>query len=168
MTKVLTNDEFATTMREWHERNYGGWTRAARGAYNSIVPTVNAWIERGDRAAIYRNHDLGHRDIGQIVCVSFGSEEAQVPTKACERCGGEGSIPLDVADGEVHTSCPECHGMAWEAPPVSLPVDGPIHGLGWRYRLEAIFEGEVEEVSLDDAPEDEAYDEISTHDGGEA
>lgn len=165
MTKVLSSDEFATVMREWYERNYGGFTRAARGDYNGTVTLVTKWIARGDRAAVYRNADLGHPDLGQIVCVSFGSAEAQVPTKPCEACGGSG--------GERHASAPtgyvlchDCFGMGWEAPPTSLPVDGSF-GLGWRYQLESVFDGLTEEVSLDDAPEDEAYDEVSTHDGGE-
>lgn len=159
MTKVLTETEFATAMREWYERNYGGFTRSARGDYNSTVTLVTKWIARGDRAAIYRNHDLSHPDLGQIVCVSFGSTDAQVPTNPCETCHGSGGEK----DGPA---CDDCFGMGWEAPPKNLPVDGSF-GFGWRYQLEGVFDGLTEEVALDDAPEDEAYDEISTHDGGE-
>lgn len=46
----------------------------------SAVPTINKWLARGDGAAVYENHDLGHPEIGHKQIVSFGSESAQLET----------------------------------------------------------------------------------------
>jgi len=39
---------------------------------------VNRWLERGDGAAVYENHDLGHPMLGHKVITSFGSAAAQL------------------------------------------------------------------------------------------
>jgi hypothetical protein len=41
-----------------------------------IVGKLNAWLARGDGVAVYENHDLGHPELGRIVCLSFGSTGA--------------------------------------------------------------------------------------------
>jgi hypothetical protein len=44
------------------------------------LPTVNRWLTRGDGVAIYRNHDLGSRDVGHVKATSYGSPAAQLET----------------------------------------------------------------------------------------
>lgn len=42
------------------------------------VAHINVWLARGDTVCFYRNVDLGHRDVGFIKIVSYGSPEAQL------------------------------------------------------------------------------------------
>jgi hypothetical protein len=44
------------------------------------VATVNRWLTRGDGVAVYRNEDLGSRNVGHCQFVSFGSPAAQLET----------------------------------------------------------------------------------------
>lgn len=44
------------------------------------IVLVERWIARGDGAAVYRNHDLGHPDVGAPKIVSYGSPAAQLET----------------------------------------------------------------------------------------
>jgi hypothetical protein len=39
---------------------------------------IDRWLARGDGAAIYRNNDLGHPEIGMPRIVSYGSPAAQL------------------------------------------------------------------------------------------
>jgi hypothetical protein len=39
---------------------------------------IRKWIARGDGAAIYTNHDLGHPHVGEPRIVSYGSPAAQL------------------------------------------------------------------------------------------
>lgn len=41
-----------------------------------ITEKVNRWLARGDGVAVYQNHDLGHRDAGDIRIASYGSPDA--------------------------------------------------------------------------------------------
>jgi hypothetical protein len=47
--------------------------------------TINRWLERGDGAAIFENHDLGSPDVGSPQIASYGSSlamlEGLVPPK---------------------------------------------------------------------------------------
>jgi hypothetical protein len=43
-----------------------------------VMAMVDGWLKRGDGAAIYRNSDLGHRDVGLPRIVSYGSPTAQL------------------------------------------------------------------------------------------
>lgn len=45
-----------------------------------VFDQVNAWRARGDGAAVYENHDLGHPDLGDLRIVSFGSPAALIET----------------------------------------------------------------------------------------
>lgn len=51
----------------------------------AVVPsehhaTIQRWLARGDGIAVYRNAELGHRDLGHAQFVSFGSPAAQLET----------------------------------------------------------------------------------------
>lgn len=52
--------------------------------YEALAPRVlgmiDAWMKRGDGAAIYENQDLGHPDLGSCKIVSYGSPRAQLET----------------------------------------------------------------------------------------
>jgi hypothetical protein len=52
------------------------------GQYEDQAPAVLAqvgrWLERGDGAAVYENHDLGHPDLGMPKIVSYGSSQAML------------------------------------------------------------------------------------------
>lgn len=37
------------------------------------------WLARGDGAAIYENHDLGHHGLGACQIASYGSRDATLP-----------------------------------------------------------------------------------------
>lgn len=37
---------------------------------------IQRWLARGDGAAVYENHDLGHPDLGEPRIVSWGSPQA--------------------------------------------------------------------------------------------
>jgi hypothetical protein len=39
---------------------------------------IQRWLARGDGAAVYENHDLGHPGIGLCKIASFGSPAAQL------------------------------------------------------------------------------------------
>lgn len=43
-----------------------------------VFAQVNGWRARGDGAAVYENHDLGHPDLGDQRIVSFGSAAAMI------------------------------------------------------------------------------------------
>ena len=45
-----------------------------------VMTLAGRWFERGDGAAIYRNHDLGSQNFGCVQIVSFGSPVAQLET----------------------------------------------------------------------------------------
>jgi hypothetical protein len=44
----------------------------------ATLATVNGWLARGDGVAVYRNVDLGSRDLGARQLVSYGSPAAQL------------------------------------------------------------------------------------------
>lgn len=39
---------------------------------------IDSWLARGDGAAVYENHDMGHAGLGDVKVVSYGSPEAQL------------------------------------------------------------------------------------------
>lgn len=39
---------------------------------------IERWLARGDGVAVYRNHDLGHPNLGHVQIVSYGSPDAQL------------------------------------------------------------------------------------------
>ena len=45
-----------------------------------VIAQVEGWIARGDGAALYENHDLGHPQLGMPKIASFGSSMAQLET----------------------------------------------------------------------------------------
>ena len=45
---------------------------------DSVLPTLNKWLARGDGIAVYENHDLGHPMIGHKQFISFGSDVCQL------------------------------------------------------------------------------------------
>jgi len=44
----------------------------------TIIQQIQRWVDRGDGAAIYRNHDLGSLAVGEPRIVSYGSPAAQL------------------------------------------------------------------------------------------
>jgi hypothetical protein len=64
----LTGPEFDRVL-DYHDL---GWAR----------PLLVEWLDRGDAVAIYQNEDLGHRDLGHVQLVSYGSPAAQLPGDA--------------------------------------------------------------------------------------
>ena len=44
----------------------------------AIMQQIQNWVDRGDGAAIYRNHDLGSLAVGEPRIVSYGSPAAQL------------------------------------------------------------------------------------------
>ncbi len=56
-----------------HEQDFGSGEAA-------VLEQVGRWLARGDGAAFYENHDLGHRDLGMCQIVSYGSPAAQLET----------------------------------------------------------------------------------------
>lgn len=79
----------------------------------SVVPTVNRWLRRGDGAAVYRNADLGHPQLGAVKIVSFGSKDAQ--------------LEIEQADDL----------------PARLPDGLPAGAVNWRYQLDGTYRGET-------------------------
>lgn len=67
--KEFTGQEF----REYVERQY-------EDQAPDVLALVTRWLARGDGAAVYENHDLGHRDLGNCQIVSYGSPAAQLET----------------------------------------------------------------------------------------
>lgn len=67
MMKMFTAHEFTAYINE----QYGP-------VAPSVAGTVSAWLDRGDGAAIYENHDMGSPDLGLCQVVSFGSRTAQL------------------------------------------------------------------------------------------
>jgi hypothetical protein len=45
-----------------------------------VMDQIERWLERGDGAAIYENHDLGSPEIGMPKIVSYGSPRSQLET----------------------------------------------------------------------------------------
>lgn len=68
---------------------------------------IDAWVERGDGCAVYRNEDIGHELMGHLQFVSYGSSKAQIP------------VPFRPSGGGV--------------PPTRLPDIGSA--INWRYVL---------------------------------
>lgn len=67
MARQFTEEEF----HAYVERQYGKQSA-------DVIRQADAWIRRGDGAAIYENHDLGHPDQGLCRITSFGSPSAQI------------------------------------------------------------------------------------------
>ena len=55
------------------------------GDIPEIVGKLNAWLARGDGVAVYENNDLGHYDLGRIICLSYGSDVAVFETEPPQR-----------------------------------------------------------------------------------
>lgn len=53
---------------------------AEREYDQASVNIIHGWFDRGDGAAVYENHDLGHPDLGHHQIVSYGSAAAQLET----------------------------------------------------------------------------------------
>lgn len=71
MTTIYqTETELRNLLAEWNE----DW------ADNQAIPMIRKWIERGDGAAVYRNHDLGSPELGSFQIASFGSPAATLET----------------------------------------------------------------------------------------
>lgn len=45
---------------------------------DQTMALIGRWLERGDSAAIYENHDLGHPEMGSCRIASYGSAAAQL------------------------------------------------------------------------------------------
>jgi hypothetical protein len=45
-----------------------------------VMAQIQSWVDRGDGAAIYENHDLGSQDVGMPKIVSYGSPRSQLET----------------------------------------------------------------------------------------
>lgn len=43
---------------------------------DAVIAKVNGWLARGDKVAVYVNHDLGHPQAGEPRLVSYGSPQA--------------------------------------------------------------------------------------------
>jgi hypothetical protein len=65
--RTFTEQEF----REYVERQYEDQAGAA-------LTMIGRWLARGDGAAVYENHDLGHPQAGECRIVSYGSASAQL------------------------------------------------------------------------------------------
>lgn len=63
----MNAEEFTATLR-------------AKGYGQAELDTINRWLARGDGAAVYENHDLGHPMAGHIQVASYGSDAAQLET----------------------------------------------------------------------------------------
>jgi hypothetical protein len=61
------------TFREYVTRHY-------EDQAPQVLTLISCWLARGDGAAVYENHDLGHRDLGQPQIASYGSAAAQLET----------------------------------------------------------------------------------------
>ena len=64
---------------EWTEDQLRTWVdgkydEEADGAWAKI----QRWLDRGDGAAVYENHDLGHPEVGAPQIASYGSAWAQL------------------------------------------------------------------------------------------
>jgi hypothetical protein len=70
---------------EWTEDQLRDWI--THQGEDDAAWTANAldltgrWLARGDGAAVYENHDMGHRDLGLGRLISFGSPAAQIETE---------------------------------------------------------------------------------------
>lgn len=72
---VMSNSQ----LRAYVERQY-------EAQAPDVMSTIDGWLERGDGAAIYENHDLGHPDLGCCKIVSFGSPDAQLEANVPPAC----------------------------------------------------------------------------------
>jgi hypothetical protein len=63
------------------------WTKDKLGEYvnkvygedaEQAMQMIERWLDRGDGAAIYTNHDLGSANVGEPRIVSYGSPAAQL------------------------------------------------------------------------------------------
>lgn len=61
-------------------------------AMPEVRAMVNRWLARGDGAAVYQNHLLGHPELGHIKIVSYGSPAAQLEV-------GQEDLPDRLPDG---------------------------------------------------------------------
>ena len=98
-----------------------------------VSELTERWLARGDGVAVFENHDLGHRDLGQGRLCSYGSAQAQLEP-FCARC----SQPLERVDVNgllefVHQDPEPADGHAPVYPPTRMP-DFPSQ-INWRYVL---------------------------------
>lgn len=63
----MTRDEFVALL-------------TSRGYDGDAFALINRWLARGDGAAVYENHDLGHPEVGHVQITSYGSSAAQLET----------------------------------------------------------------------------------------
>jgi len=59
-------------------------TYDAADAAEMVLPLVARWHARGDGAAVYQNHDLGHPEVGHVKITSYGSPAAQLEVPEAE------------------------------------------------------------------------------------
>lgn len=71
-SKVLTRSELIELLNGV----FGGDVDDAEDS----LAQIDAWIARGDKAAVYRNVALDHSELGRVQIVSFGSTSAQLET----------------------------------------------------------------------------------------
>jgi hypothetical protein len=154
--KTYTREEFAKIIEEAYEE-HGIPARA------QVIEQVNRWLERGDGAVIYRNHDFGHSELGFPRILSYGSAEAQFETavvhvrndsadgKAVERAQAEmvnwhyrdyRTAPVP-ADDQAHPYSQPCWACAVSGLPERLPDNLPAGAINWRYVLEGVYRGEA-------------------------
>jgi hypothetical protein len=92
-----------------------------QGQYDDQAPdvlaTVQRWLDRGDGAAVYENHDLGHPDAGMPKIVSYGSPAAQLemafPPERLPDIGGEIGwryVLIGTWSNFTGPRCKECSG----------------------------------------------------------
>ena len=67
MARQFTEEEF----HAYVERQYGKQSA-------DVIRQADAWIRRGDGAAIYENHEMGNPEAGNPQIVSYGSPSAQI------------------------------------------------------------------------------------------
>lgn len=70
MAATWSREQLTAYVQEWY-----GEPQAA-----TVLRLIERWLERGDGAAVYENHDLGHPEVGEPQITSFGSQAAQLET----------------------------------------------------------------------------------------
>lgn len=94
-------------------KRYPGDFYGIEYAIDADTAQINLWLGRGDKLAVYVNQDLGHPDLGNTFFASYGSPDAQFEVERAEDLPAR--FPDSLAPG----------------------------GIGWRYILAGVYEGEM-------------------------
>lgn len=121
-------------MNEWTEDQLRAYVESKYedpAELHEVWYKIQTWLNRGDGAAVYENHDLGHPQLGEPRIVSWGSEAA-----AFDAATEPGQLPEILPDwpGQInwrYALVAACRREPAETVPVDVDLSPAKPGPDW-------------------------------------